>query len=102
MRLRNLIPPGLVVIHWVLLWMAFIWRGHPHNLHFAHESLLLQIVWIADLPAMLVLLALGIEINTDLTHNSFWILSLAIIAISLQWLVIGVVLSRFNNARQIP
>ena len=105
MRLRILVPAGLIVIHWLLFATALIWRGHPHNLHLANESLLLIIVWIADLPALAVLLAFGIEINTDLvTANSFWMLSLAVIAISLQWLLIGVVLSRFirlNNGRRI-
>ncbi len=103
MRLRNLIPAGLVVIHWVLFAAALIWRGHPHNFHLANESLLLIILWVVDLPALVVLLAFGIELKLDLViANSFWILSLAVIAISLQWLLIGIVLSRFitlKNAR---
>jgi hypothetical protein len=95
MRLRNLIPAAFVVIHWVLFAAALIWRGHPHNFHLANESLLLIILWVADLPAQVVLLAFGMGIDTDLVAaNSFWVLSLAVIAISLQWLLIGIVFSR--------
>ena len=104
MRPRNLIPPAFVVIHWVLFAAALIWRGHPHNFHLLNESLLLIIIWLADLPALIVLLAFGIEIKVDLVAaNSFWVLSLAVIAISLQWLLIGIVFSRFihsNNGRR--
>jgi hypothetical protein len=106
MKLRNLIPPAFVVIHWVLFAAALIWRGHPHNFHFAYESLLLIILWVVDLPAMVVLLAFGVEIKLDLvTDNSFSVLAAAVIAISLQWWLIGIVLSRLiatKNARRMP
>ncbi len=91
LRFRILVPAGLIGIHWVLFGTALIWRGDTNSLHWWYESLLLQILLIADLPAMLILSAIGIEFNNSFTDNSFWVFSLAVLAISLQWLLIGVV-----------
>jgi len=102
MKHRNLIIVGVVILHWALLAIALIWRGHTYSLHLLSESLLLNIIWIADLPTILILSVLGIEINTSLTYNPWWLLLLAIIAISLQWIVLGIAFWRFTHVLFFP
>ncbi len=100
MRFRNLIPACLVVIHWGLFVVAIIWRGHTQSFHLVYESLLLQILWLVDLPATLVLLMIGIEVKLSLADNSWWVLSLAVIGISIQWVIIGIIISRILHKRK--
>jgi hypothetical protein len=100
MRLRNLIPAAFVVIHWVLYAVALAWRGHSFPFHLVYEPLLLQILWIADLPALLVLLAFGIEVKLSLADSSWWELALTMIGISVQWLIMGIMVSRFLRNRK--
>ena len=100
MRSRNLIPLGFVALHWVLIAAALIWRGHSYPFHLAYEPLLLQFILVADLPALLVLLAVGIEIKLSLADNTWWEVSLAVIGISLQWAALGLLVSRSRHHRK--
>lgn len=90
----------LVLIHWVLFAAACVWRGHANSFHWVYEPLLLQVLWLADLPALAILFAFGIEINISLTSNSWWVLALAVIGISVQWVIIGIIISRILHKRK--
>lgn len=79
-----------VLIHWILVIIAFYERGWSRDIHFTYEPWVSLIILLLDLPAITIAESISIPLNTLIQENyPLNGVLVFVLIISAQWLMIG-------------